>query len=42
VEASGRALGQAMTEGLDRSSHPGFTSWVRQPINACRERMMAI
>src|SRR5215208_6028933 len=39
VEAHRRALGQAGSEGFDRSAYPGFTSWVRQPTNASRERM---
>jgi hypothetical protein len=37
VEAPRRALGQAMTEGFDRSSNV-----MRQPTNASRERMMAM
>jgi hypothetical protein len=38
----GSSSQQATTEGFHRSSYPGFTSCVRQPTNACRERIMAI
>src|SRR5215207_829096 len=41
VEARSRALGQTMTEGLDRAAYPRLISCVREPTNASRERIIA-
>jgi hypothetical protein len=42
VEASGRALGQAMAEGLGGPPLTWLTNCVRAPTNASRERIKAI